>query len=146
MGFNRIKKFKELYLKALLWGSNVSEKPASSFSEFHESQWQRIRYGSLKLRGLWSCNCHLFVGNIVSVVTVCIYSAANKDIYVFPLIFCQCGARFMVTKGFKGFLQSYCVDLVDFGQNFLLFFILQSFTLNLVPKKPIQEAEQVNID
>lgn len=94
---------------------------------------------------LHESNCHLFVGNIVSVVTVCIYSAANKDIYVFPLIFCQCGARFMVSKGFKGFLQSYCVHLVDFGQNFL-FFILQSFTLKLVPKKPIQEAEQINID
>ena len=121
MGFKRIKKFEELYLIALLWGSNFSEKPVLSFSKFHESQWQRIRYGTFKLRALWSCNCHLFVGNIVSVVTVCIYRASNKDIYAFPFIFCQCGARFMVSKGFKGFFQSYCAQSVDFGQTFLFF-------------------------
>ena len=135
MGFRRIKKFEELYLIALLWGSNFSEKTVLSFSKFHESQRQRIRYGTFKLRARWSCNCHLFAGNIVSVVTVCIYRASNKDIYVFPLIFCQCGVRFMVSKGFKGFLQAYCAQSVDFGQTFLFFLYIAIVCIESSSKK-----------
>ena len=85
-------------------------------------------------------------GIILQYIKGAIHCAANKDIYVGQLFFCQCFSRIMMRRGFPRFLESRNVQSIRAIQAFFAICILQMFIQNLVMKKSIQEAILISND